>query len=126
MIRSTMFVVALLWGVSDARATDLSGIDFLVDGRTYDGKEVTVRDCTIISALSLSVICAVQNKGNIVGNVMLDGATMDRSSLRRALTECAERKPVPGCRVDLVLGRVRATLAGEVWLDNAMIFWARM
>lgn len=110
---------------SPAVAWDLTGLDYLVDAKAYGGREVTVRDCTIIGAMASIVMCNVQSRGKSVGNVLLDGDTMDRTSLRRALSRCPDMEPAPRCRVALILGKVRINGAGEARLENATIQWER-
>lgn len=97
-------------------------LDFLVDSKSQAGRLVHVLGCTIILASASSVLCNVRVQGRPVGNVLLDGDSMAREDLRRALNECAGGAPRPACHVDL-RGRVRVNATGDVWVDDSSLVW---
>jgi len=106
-----------------ALAQDMRALDFLVDAKEHAGKEVTVRDCTIIGAMASVVMCNVTSKGNSVGSVILDGDSMDRASLRRSLERCSGMRPVSACQIVSLSGRVRINAMGDVRVDGARLNW---
>lgn len=126
MKRCIFGILALLSTLAPpAWARDLSALDFLVDGKALDGQQVTVKDCTVIGAMSSIVMCSAIRRGNSVGSVILDGDSMDRSALRRALNECSDMRPAAKCAVAAVTGKVRINRMGDVRIDGAAISWAK-
>lgn len=106
-------------------AQDMRALDFLVDAKQHSGKEVVVRDCTIIGAMAGIVMCNVLSKGHSVGNIILDGNSMDRASLRRSLERCSDMRPTAACQVQSLSGRVRVNSMGDVRVDQAVLAWKK-
>lgn len=111
-----------LAGAADA-SNRISALDFLVDGKSHRGHRVAIHGCTVIGASASIVMCNVRNRGNQVGNVILDGDSMDRASLRRSLTECSDMMPTKRCEIVEMTGEVRVNGMGDVRLDKASITW---
>jgi hypothetical protein len=124
-MRTFVFMVFFVFSLPNLSAKEMSALDFIVDGKSFDGQEVTVKDCTVVAALSSVVMCSVQSKGRSVGPVVLDGDTLERSALRRSLIECAGMLPIAACKVTSVTGRVRVNRVGDLRIDNAVVKWAR-
>ena len=101
----------------------MSGVDFLVDYKDFIGREVQVGPCKIALADASSVFCQVANpSGNRVGLIQMPSASMDRASLRRALTDCAGSKTVKQCVASSVTGTVSPNRSVPT-LEGAVINW---
>jgi hypothetical protein len=124
-MRLIFCVSFLLVSTAIAHAKDMSAFDLLIDGKSLDGQQVTVKDCTVIGAMASIVMCNVQTRGNSVGNLIIDGDTMERPSLRRALSQCSDMRPMAACKVASLTGKVRINRSGDLRLDNASVSWAR-
>ncbi len=85
--------------------------------RSYEGKQVTLQ-CLIRSADLGSVYCGQGDK-----SISLSSKTMDKSSLKFALANCAKPKESdndPKCQSVTVTAKLKdATRPG--WLDNAKL-----
>lgn len=93
-------------------------IDFLVDWKSLKGQRVTVSGCQIQNASSDSVTCSAGRPGSF----LVDGRTLDREGLRRALKTCAGWSQSDDCRAD-VTGEVGESL-GNPKLKDAVLIWA--
>jgi hypothetical protein len=93
-------------------------IDFLVDWKSLKGKRVTVSGRQIQNASSDSVTCSAGRPGSF----LVDGRTLDREGLRRALKTCAGWSQSDDCRGD-VSGEVGESL-GNPKLKDAVLIWA--
>jgi hypothetical protein len=84
----------------------LDAVDF--DARKYEHQTVEVRYCYLDSGDPFLLHCAVRNaSGALVGRIHFDRETLDRESLRTAMTRCVgQTKPDPFCRVS-ARGQVR-------------------
>jgi hypothetical protein len=101
----------------------MSSVDFLVDYNALIGQQVRIGPCKVYNADALSVFCGVHNSvGQKVGNISLSSESMDRTSLRRALMDCAGFKPAKPCDAASVSGIARAGVMGPN-LDGAIINW---
>lgn len=110
-------------------------IDFLVDGRSYMGKEITIRGCHFGNASAFGIDClAFKENGSDrsadwLGTVIIDGPTLDRESLRRALRTCTDFGRRPQCTGDIT-GTVYDPYAelgvrgnAVIGVKNASITW---
>ena len=101
----------------------MSGLDFLVDYKDFIGREVQVGPCKIDFADDSRVFCEVANpSGNTVGTILMRSASMDRASLRRAMTDLAGFRPAKECVASLVSGIASASGFGPT-LERAVINW---
>jgi hypothetical protein len=72
--------------------------DFLVDGRSDIGKRVTVTGCQFMFASADSITCAAVKIGNngspsFLGQILIEGSSLERENLRRALNNCTDFPP---------------------------------
>ncbi len=120
-------VVFLLGAMAVAAAEPMDAVDFLVDYKSMEGREVAVGPCRVTMANAGSfVLCAVSNRDDIrVGTIFLDSPSMDRASLRRAL-DCGGFRPKSSCDVSSVSGIVSlefADVMNHPTLMRATINW---
>ena len=94
-------------------------IDFLVDWRSLLRQTVTVTGCLLQQAEATSVVCSAGSQGMF----FIDGDTLAREGLRRALRECAGFEKGDECRVD-VTGEVSENTLGMPKLLDAAMKWA--
>lgn len=104
-------------------AERISAFDFLIDGKSYRGNQVAIHGCTVIGASASILMCNVKSRGNSVGNIIIDGDSMDRASLRRSMTECSSMEPKRSCEIREMTGHVRVNGMGDLRLDQAIISW---
>lgn len=64
-------------------------LDFLVNQRDYLGKAVTIKNCHFVFPSVQSITCAALKDGNSPGEILIDGPTLDRASLRRMINDCS-------------------------------------
>lgn len=82
----------------------ISLIDFLVDGRNYLGKRITITGCQFTFAAADSITCVaykITDQFNSQGEVMVDSQSLERGSLRRALHNCFDFNTRPECAGDI-------------------------
>jgi hypothetical protein len=94
-------------------------IDFLVDWKSLIGQTVTVTGCSLQQAGDTIVVCSAGSQGTF----FIDGNTLAREDLRRALRECAGFEKGDECRVD-VTGNATEGVLGGPELTNAAMKWA--
>jgi hypothetical protein len=95
-------------------------IDFLVDWRGFIGQTVTVTGCSLQQAGDKVVVCSAGSQGMF----FIDGNTLSREDLRRALRKCAGFEKGDECRVDVTGNVVGGAFGAE--LKNAAMKWAAM
>lgn len=98
-MRGWWLAAALLGGAQAALAqgaAEMSGIDFVVGFREMKGREVAISDCVVGGTTAEWIRCET---GNGSASYTLTTATMDRASLRVALTNCPTGSAKkPGCK----------------------------
>ena len=120
MNRSIILVslpLAFSLSVSCFAKTEIGIGELKANPKAYEGKEVTLQ-CLVRSADLGSVYC-----GDGDQSISLSAKTMDKSSLKFALANCAKPKESdndPRCQNVIVTAKLKdATRAG--WLDNAKL-----
>jgi len=107
-------------------------IDFLVDQRDYIGKVVTVRGCHFGFADVQTVGCLGIKDGSVIGTILLDSQTVERSSLRRMIQNCLKLKldPDPPCMGDVtgtvydMMAQLRVPNYPVLGMKNVTVTWA--
>jgi hypothetical protein len=92
-------------------------IDFIVDGSDLIGQTVTVTGCKFAAASESSVLCSAGSPGSVI----IDGRTLNREDLRRALRTCSGFMTPPNC-----MGSVTGTVdkgAFGLRLTKAALGW---
>lgn len=117
------------------RGEPIEMIDFLVDGRNYIGKRITITGCkfSIVSAKTIACVAfkiAEDTKiPNAIGQVLIASQSLEKESLRRALRNCSDFNTRRECSGDVTgtvfdlfadLGVNSSTLA----INCATIKWA--
>jgi hypothetical protein len=82
-------------------------IDFLVDGRIYIGKRVTITGCQFSLAAADSIACVAFKIAedtkipNAIGQVLIASQSLGKESLRRALRNCSDFNTLRECSGDV-------------------------
>jgi hypothetical protein len=120
MKRSLILVslpLAVTLSASCLAKTEIGIGDLKANPKAYEGKEIVLQ-CMVRSADLGSVYCGEGDQ-----SVSLSAKTMDKSSLKFALANCAkpnESENDPKCRDVMVTAKLKdATRPG--WLDNAKL-----
>lgn len=92
-------------------------IDFLVDAEGLIGKTVTVTGCQFTAATTHGVLCSA----GMPGNFTIEGKSLDKEDLRRALKTCSSFGDNPAC-IGSVTGTVRKGSFG-IQLEKSKIKW---
>jgi hypothetical protein len=122
-LAAALFVVGTLTSAA-AETPLMSAVDFLVDYKSLIGREVSVGPCNVWGADTMLVYCGVHNSvGEKVGDIILRSESMDRTSLRRALMDCAGSRPAMPCEASSISGVVSARGYTGPGLDRAVINW---
>ena len=109
--------------------------DFLVDGRSFLGKRVTITGCQFAWSGNDAITCIAVQGGNLSGGVLINGPTLERESLRRALRQCPGDPNTKGTQSECtgyVTGLVYDVFAElgvpnhpALGIKNATISWLR-
>ncbi len=91
-------------------------IDFLVDTKSFEGKKITITECTVNQASIKLILCSV-----VAGGVFLQTKTINRDDLKRALRTCSEVDD-DGCVVEAT-GTVAHSAGRFYQLKNATLKW---
>lgn len=124
-MRIHLAAIVLVLSASASSAEDIKtmdAIDFAIDGPTLVKQKIQVTGCKFSSVGTLYVTC--NSQANTAVNVGIEGKTLDRESLRRALKECAAFKESDNC-VGSVTGVVEQNSAGDIGLTKAVIDWTK-
>jgi hypothetical protein len=74
----------------------ISFVDFIVDGRGYVGKRITISQCSVRDAADTWARCS-----SAAGNIHIESSSMERESRRYALQYCADYHVKPECMGDI-------------------------
>lgn len=113
--------LAMLASPAWAQTKTVTALDLAVDWKDLVGESVQITGCTILNADLTSAFCAIDSPTGNVGEVQIDSASMDRASLRAALTKCAGLEEMPECRADVLATVTNAF--GDVELVGAVLSW---
>lgn len=105
----TAGLLSLMLVVAGAQDQKLSAYDFALDPEPYVGQRVTLTGCWFGAATFDTVLCGVQSKTGMVGNVIVDVASMGKEDRRFLTTECAGMLTEEVCVRD-ISGVVRKVL----------------
>lgn len=112
--------LALTLSASCLAKNEITIGDLTSNPKAYEGKEIALR-CIVRSADPASAYCEQNNQ-----SVSLSAKTMDKSSLKFALANCAKPKESendPRCRDVLVTAKLKSA-ANPRWLDNVKLKFA--
>ncbi len=126
---AALLAVTLLGStLSFACEAAVSSIDYLVDGSKYLQQWTTVNRCNLHNARAGFLSCYVYSKNDPamgVGTIIVDGDTVARDDLRRALNDCAGSDIAPRCWVNISGTPSIGTLGDKnsPEIDNAQLEW---
>lgn len=117
---SVISATLLLLTMGTASATELPARDLLASGYQLDGRQVTLRDCTIVGANPELVSCTTQNSSMTHG-IVLETDTLDSVDLGNALKRCSSWSAAQTCAADIsgvvtvTASYYRLAYAGIIW-----------
>ncbi len=106
----------------------ISSLDYLVDGKNYIDKPTTINRCNVHNAASSFLSCYVYPNIDTltnVGNIIIDGDTLRRDDLRKALNMCFGSGVIDKCWVNISGTPFKGTLGGpnSPEIRNAQLQW---
>lgn len=117
------FSFLLLGMPAFAQVPEMNGLDFVIEANQYDGKKVRINDCHIAKAKPVLLGCVIFNdKGKSIAVIGIDGESLQKKDMKKALQNCADSQIPEICVVDII-GIVRRFEDTKIIIYKTEIIW---